>query len=277
MAFLGTTIKTLDIRDIKEHVTYPERGAFTEIFRLQKKLLDNYIGIEKLPSYPIDINTRASQDLVKDFTGRIIEELGEGFESYLIMLDMFHHGIDEEEMIPHLQNFNEEISDAIHFWLELLIYSGYEIDSLFCWQGEFADHPKEIIDLLASWMEVAGLKTEIDLAMKRLPCRWVIKDHMLEDEFLRGGRQLSNDRRDVMKQYLWDITYYLQIARNTLKNKPWKQTEMMTDLNQYEKALCNATMALFKFFYFAGFTKESIYLIYYKKNKVNQFRIKSNY
>jgi len=268
----------MDVRDIRENVKYPGASAFKDIFDLQKVLIDHYAGIEgHLPFYPVDINTRESQVLIKDFTGRIIEELGEGFESYLIMMDMFHQGIDEKEMIPHLQNFNEEISDAIHFWLELMLYSGYETEILENWLSYVMDEYVVVSDLFKSWYDFGGLVVNSEVAAKKIPCRWVIKDHMLEDEFLRGGRQLGSNRRDIMKQYLWDITYHLQIARNTLKNKPWKQTEMMTDTRQYEVAIRDTTLALFKFFYFAGFTPESLYEIYYKKNKVNQFRIKSKY
>lgn len=267
----------MDIRDVTEKVEYPGIISLVEIFKLQKILIDNYVKIESLPDYPIDINTKSSQILIKDFASRIIEELGEGFESYLTMLDMFHQGVDEEEMIPHLQNFNEEISDALHFWLELMIYSGYETEHLMKWLALYSEKTYGGYDQLDSWIKVAGLMVDQELAMKRLPCRWVVKDHMLEDEFLRGGRQLSTERKNLMKQYLWDITYHLQIVRNTLKNKPWKQTQMMTDANQYEEAMAQTCLALFKFFYFAGFTKESIYVIYYKKNKINQFRIKSKY
>lgn len=268
----------MDIRDIKEDVKYPGVSALADIFALQKVLLKQYIGIESLPEYPIDLNTKAAQTLAKDFTGRIIEELGEGFESYLIMMDMFHRGIDEEEMIPHLQNFNEEISDAIHFWLELMVYSGYEVNTMANWLTHYVE--EEYInghDLFKKWLQLGSALVQQEVHPKNLKCRWVIKDHMLDDEFLRGGRQLGSGRRDQLKIYLWDITYHLQIARNTLKNKPWKQTEMMTDFLQYEESMRKATVALFKFFYFAGFTKESLYIIYYKKNQVNQFRIKSKY
>ena len=267
----------MDIRDITGKIEYPGITAFADMFDLQKVLLNQYINIESLPDYPIDINTKSAQTLIKDFASRIIEELGEGVESYIIMMDMFHQGIDEEEMIPHLQNFNEEISDTLHFWLELMIYSGYETEHLMKWLDKYTEGTYRGYDQLDSWIKVAGLIVEQELAMKRLPCRWVVKDHMLKDEFLRGGRQLSIERKNLMKQYLWDITYSLQIARNTLKNKPWKQTQMMTDVNQYEESMVNTCLALFKFFYFAGFTKESIYVIYYKKNKVNQFRQRSKY
>jgi len=269
----------MDIRDITEEVKYPGILAFNELFKLQMNLLDKYIGIESLPSYPIDINTKQSQTLVKDFTGRIIEELGEGFESYLMMMTMFHCGADEENMIPHLQNFNEEISDAIHFWLELMIYSDFGMEKIYKWMEFYIEieYIPKSVDPLEMWLSMGEAFVEKEVAHKKTPCRWVIKDHMLKDEFLRGGRQLGNNRMDIMKQYLWDITFHLQIARNTLKNKSWKQTEMMTDFKQYEDSLRETMLALFKFFYFAGFTKESLYVIYYKKNKINQFRIKSKY
>jgi len=263
----------MDIRDIKDEVRYPGKHAFEELFNLQLILVDHYTKIESLPEYPIDINTKEGQDLIKDFAARITEEFGEGFESYLVMLDMFHQGTPEEEMIPHLQNFNEEIADAIHFWLELMIFSGFNAHTIGKWMGQSGAVPGMMEGLLAQARE----EVENETHHKRFPGRWVIKDHMLKDEFLRGGRLLGNERKAMMKQLLWDNTYWLQIARNTLKNKPWKQTGMMTDLNQYEDALANCTFSMFKFFAFCGFTAESIYTIYFKKNKVNQFRIESKY
>ena len=269
--------KKMDIRDIKEEVVYPKPYALSEIFALQKVLLESYIKIEGMPRYPIDINTKESQKLLKDFSGRIIEELGEGFESYLTMMDMFHSGIDEDQMVPFLQNFNEEIADAIHFWLELMVYSGYELSMMNQWLLGYTGTDFSKADGLATWFSLGKTLVEADQQGLQLACRMVIEDKDLNDEFLVGGRKLSNKHKDIMKIYLWDITYWLQMARNTLKNKPWKQSQMMTDGNLYEKALREATVALFKFCAFVELTPESFFLIYYKKNKVNQFRIASKY
>lgn len=277
MAFLGTILKKLDIRDFKEEVKYPGMGALAEMFNLQKVLLDEYIGIESLPQYPIDINIKKSQNLVKDFSGRIIEELGEGFESYQIMMGMFHKGIDDKELVPHLQNFNEEISDALHFWLELMIYSGFGWSTMKSWLEDEWGTSLPVSDLLEEYLKHGGFLADSETQMMKFPHRKVIKDDDLTDEFLRGGRALGSTLRKQMKEFLWDIVYHLQIARNTLKNKPWKQTEMMTDEKLYESEMKKATFALFKFLYFCGFTKESIFVIYYKKNKVNAFRIRSRY
>jgi hypothetical protein len=267
----------MDIRDITEDVKYPGIGALGDIFALQKVILDHYIGIEGLPPYPLDINIKASQSLIKDFSGRIIEEIGEGFESYQIMLNLFHSGAEDSELIPHLQNFNEEIADALHFWLELMVFSGFEWEKLKVWMelewGMELTQP----DLLNEYLKTGAYIGEMELNMMQFKKRMVIKDEDLKDEFLRGGRAISSSIFKQMKVFAWDITYHLQIARNTLKNKPWKQTQMMTDEKLYEEEIKKATFALFKFLWFCGFTKESLYVIYYKKNKVNQFRIKSKY
>lgn len=267
----------MDIRDIKEEVTYAGNHSFSEIFRLQKVLIDHYVKIEGLPPYPIDVNTKASQNIIKDFSARIIEELGEAFESYEIMTAMFHAGEPESEMVPHLQNFNEEIADALHFWLELMIFSGFEVPHLKKWLENDWQVSFTNPDLFSEYFKLGGFFVENAIPMRSIPKRMVIKDADLKDEFLRGGRVLGKITLQQMKVYLWEITYHLQMARNTLKNKPWKQSQMLTDLGQYENSLKKAAYALFTFLYFVGITKESAFHIYYKKNKVNEFRINSKY
>jgi len=263
----------MDIRDIKEVVKIPRGKELENMFYLQQDLLDHYVSIEGIPKYPFDLNSKNSQVIIKDFIARIIEELGEAFESYEIMMTMFHNGVDEKEMIPYLQNFNEEIADSIHFWLETLIVSGIEVSDL---KGfYFSDTSKGSI--LLSWFLYAEGKVNLDTNYKKFPARYVIKDLDLYDEFLRGGRKLSKEIMSIMKGYLWDITYHLQLARNTLKNKPWKQSQMMTDEGLYIIKLKDATVSLFKFLQFTGFSPASLYEVYYKKNLVNKFRIKSKY
>ena len=263
----------MDVRDINLEVIYPGTSSFRDLFTLQKNLLDRYIKIESLPEYPIDVNTKESQDLIKDFAGRIIEELGEGYESYVEMIDMMSRGLPMKELEPFLQNFNEEVADATHFWLELMIYSGFEEGHIYKWLG-LNDLDT---DLIEASLQLGEFLTHSEQMFKIFKSKQVIKDKELTNLFLMGGRNISTEIRDEFRKLLWDITYWLQLVRNTLKNKPWKQTQMMTDENQYETYMSQVFIALFKFFYFAGFTKESLFEIYYKKNKVNEFRIKSKY
>ena len=59
----------MDSRNIKEPTPQIEDGKHLEkIYDLQKELLDSYIKIEGLPSYPIDVNSKKSQIILKDFT-----------------------------------------------------------------------------------------------------------------------------------------------------------------------------------------------------------------
>lgn len=281
MASVGTISKTLDIRDIKEEVVYPELSALDVMFRLQKVLVDHYVGIEGLPEYPIDINTRNAQVLVKDFIGRIIEELGESWESMEIMMDMKDNPLNNDDrtlLIPHLQNFNEELADALHFWLELMVFINFtptEIKVKIMNQYGVSLLPK--IGVLETLFYYAKQFNDANYPDKAYPAYMVLRDADVKDLFLMGGRKIGTKRVNIMKQMLWDITFSLQIARNTLKNKPWKQSEMMTDEGLFYDKVWEATFNMFIFFDFAGLTPESLYHIYYKKNMVNQFRIKSKY
>lgn len=76
---------------------------------------------------------------------------------------------------------------------------------------------------------------------------------------------------------LWEVTYWLNIARNFLKNKPWKQSQMMTNESGYQEAIIMAFLSMMGLFFNLGLVDSDIYFLYWKKNKVNQFRIKSNY
>lgn len=261
----------MDIRDIKEEVVYPLGKGLTEMYRLQKVLLDSYIKIEGLPQYPVNVNLKVSQSLIKDFVGRVIEELGEGYESYDELMEMFSKGDSRSSMMPFLQNFNEECADALHFWLELLIYSGIEEEDIrkYC----EAEPEDDTLDLL---LRRGAQMAKAVLGKVYCPGYKVINGP-ITDEFMRGGNQLGIERDQKMCQLLWRSTYKFQIARNCLKNKPWKQTQMMTDEVTYRVKLMEGTLFMFGFFAFVGMTARSIYHIYYKKNKINEFRIRSKY
>lgn len=269
----------MDIRDITEEMAYPEGSALSVMIELQKELIDHYVSIEGLPNYPVDINTKSSQVLIKDFVGRIIEELGEAWESYEIMMAMDKS--KPELIIPHLQNYNEEVADALHFWLELLIFTGINTSdfSTFLKQKSsdlaVVNPNRDLLRLLMGYadQEIGIIDTpSITVSSYVLPA-----GKGGNNLFLMGGRNLGKTDRDIQKMLLWDITFHLQIARNTLKNKPWKQTGMMTDETLYKTEIMRASFALFKFMAFAEFTPESIFYIYFKKNRVNKFRIASKY
>ena len=76
---------------------------------------------------------------------------------------------------------------------------------------------------------------------------------------------------------IWDIVYHLGLACNCLKNKPWKQTQLLTDRKKFETHLERAWHTFISIFGSIGFDDKDIYLFYAKKRMVNQFRIRSKY
>lgn len=248
----------MDCRDVKE-VKYPENGNLMQgMIDLQKGLLDHYTGIEKLPMYPVDINIKENQVLLKDFSARVVEELGEAFESYEKAMASIKSSPDSTK--SHVINFNEELADVLHFLLELMIYSDLEIKSELHVFVRIQDvNTKTVEQIMANDMSVPYYENQYP------------------DQLTSGGWAFSREISDIQKQLMWDVTYQLQLARNCLKSKPWKQTEMLVDEKRYKEHLMASWVNLFKLFSFWGMDCDDVYTIYYKKNQVNLFRINSKY
>jgi hypothetical protein len=302
----------MDSRDIIEEPIKVVGGKYLEcMYSLQKELLEQYIKVEGLPQYPIDVNTKKSQIILKDFVGRVIEELAEGYEALILVSKLteknklWKSDYEEEEYtqcLNHLQNAGEEMADAMHFMLELLIYSNIQA--------------KDIEDYLDNWLKdkvsfgvtktLPTLAKAMQVGLSILyndPCNMVSepkamnKTYLLEefesmDEDSEDPR-LVNKRIDTRfhqcgkfynkltyssyKYMMWDVTYHLNIARNFLKNKPWKQSQMMTNEGAYQEEIVKAFILMMGLFLAMGISPENLYFLYFKKNRVNDFRIKSKY
>lgn len=213
----------MDSRDFVKEVEaldLPDK-LWDDIVRRQTILMEQYKLIEQWHvSWPLDLNSKESQLLIKDMLARTVEELAEGFESFLL---------------GNMDNTFEELADALHFLTEAFILSGIKF-------GEWYDP---------------------------------ILKNVSNSSFFALGSMVN--RNDTVANYLWDVTYECNIARNALRNKPWKQTQMLYNKIEFENHLCNAVASLFRTFNLFGFTPEAIWREYVKKNKVNLFRINSKY
>lgn len=276
----------MDSRDIKENPPFIEDGThLTKIFQLQKELLDGYIKIEDLPKYPINIHIKANQLLIKDFSSRIVEELAEAHESYKEMISLQDNG-RVDEMIPFLQNFNEEIADAIHFFIELLIYINIEADDIMAYY-ENVLKGRNMVD--AFFFRANQLKTiftyarqcNVDdpeiWAINKLPAYQIKVGDNNDSLLLSGGSKLSPALDLSLDILFWRISYHLNIARNFLKNKPWKQTQMLADIPRFQNQIMEAWLAFMKMIDYIGIDQDAFYTLYFKKNRVNKFRQESNY
>lgn len=301
----------MDSRDIKETPVFPADGKYLEsIYSMQEELLDDYIKIEGLPQYPINVNTKKSQIILKDFTSRIIEELAESYES-LVLIDSLSKEnrlwfpITDSNLkqfvqcLNHLQNASEEISDAMHFMMELLIYTNIRAEDINSYIDKWVDknigtgvlnvmNTNNIIDKAMVLGNILLLRDNqmTDIDEKNIVDLFKKYNDLLEDgvsipkydeQLLKCGSLYNTLLYEDYKKLLWDITYHLNISRNFLKNKPWKQSQMMTNEVAYQEEIVKSFILFMGTICKMGIDCDNLYYIYFKKNKVNKFRIKSKY
>lgn len=286
----------MDARDIKEIPPVVEDGRYLEaIYSLQKELIDHYVGIEGLPQYPLDVNTKKNQLLIKDFVGRVIEELAEGYESFKLVGEIteknqlwFNGDYNNEyvQMLNHLQNANEEQADALHFMVELLIFANIQPEDIDSYCNKiYDDLNQHTLTLTTNTLHKAGMigysmlkvdnGSEVTTPVLNLLS---LLDSDKDTSLIKGGSLYSSSSYLEMKSNMWDVVYHLNIARNYLKNKPWKQSQMMTNESAFQEELVKAFIKLIGYFYTLGLNDlEDIYTLYFKKQRVNKFRIHSNY
>lgn len=291
---------TMNSYDVKEEPKNLSEGFLEEIYSLQKQLLEGYIGIENLPPYPVNVNTKASQTLLKDFTGRVIEELSEGYESFVEISEMFEErgymvSTDKEvnrkfsdKVEPYLQNANEENADALHFMVELLIYAGIEAEDINSKVDEYDEELGDVPDTLVKCFSLGRdwmLSDKIGIIYIGESHTWPLLNGPGDEAKLIHGKSLViggskydwTNYRIYYPVAIWAVTHHLNIARNFLKNKPWKQSQVMTQEAKYREYLIKAFILLCGYFDLLGMEAKDAYYLYFKKNRINLFRQKSKY
>lgn len=187
-----------------------------EMYNKQLGVAKKYKDIERMPDWPFSIDSRVGQVWGKDFLYRILEEIQESQQSILepetsVLID----GKDIHR--------SEELADALHFYLELLII-------------------------------------------------WGIKPIFLENAY----KEYKYEEKSLLEAYNYGA-YRIGMVGDCLKNKPWKQDMIRTDMNKLRERLKLLFFAILDLFRVNGNTDEDIWDLYTKKNKVNLFRQGSNY
>lgn len=145
---------------------------------------------------------------------------------------------------PDLEDHvHEEVADALHFLTELTILSGVSHQEVY--NGILDEQVVQGEDYLGTLFTKLGM--------------------------LRGPAKYGVDV--AMNKTVTS----LGLMCNTLKNKPWKNTHMITDENLFKSHLYDAWANFFVMCIAYGITAERLDDLYFRKNQVNQFRQKSNY
>lgn len=197
-----------------------------DIFDRQFILTVKYKEIERQNGFyvpeelPVVIDDRHAQLFIKGHVWRVTEELCEAWEAY-------QDALTTGDYVHYL----EEMSDALHFYVELLIFVGIGCD------------------------ELGSL-----------------------EEIIKGSGLLKGKPDGSLPFFVvMEPVYFMGLAMNCLKNKPWKQSQMLTDQGKMRGYLKKGFKSLIEAFYLSGMGADDIWKIYVQKNSVNQFRIRSSY
>lgn len=278
----------MDVRNIREEVpNIKETEVLPQMYTLGLEQLNGYRQIELLPEYPLDINNPKSQVILKDFIGRVIEELTEGFESTNEVFDLCSKNgwnmemLNEEEhqsILNSLANANEEQADALGFFFTLLAYSNILPEDILSY-----NKAKDLFEVMA--IGVKELVIKYSDYHNLLKFDIIRKEDFYEDEgkwehinsYTPGFHQMNELSHEAEKLYLWEVIYELNKARNFLKCRPWKQTQVMTKEIDFQESLVKAFYLYMGFLAMNGFTPLGLFGLFFKKQRLNRWRQQTNY
>lgn len=219
------------------------------IFRRQKELLIKYHDIElrsglmQTEDCPVNLDDKRGQARIKDYCWRVTEELGEALDAKM------------QDDLPH---FKEELIDGLHFLTELSILSGIGVNNIIkngvdYWEEREGNNWASG----ALWDSVVGKAYDDKLKGLILLAGYLYDDFYLEER-------------------ISSFIMHIGMTCNCLKNKPWKQSNMITDKEAFYKSL-GATWISYISILMITMDAEEICDTYLRKSQVNKFRQRSNY
>ena len=258
----------MNIQDIKtEEIKVPEqqKDIMPQILLAQRDLMVKYQEIEGMPDWPIPFQDKQSQRWIKDFLWRITEEISEAMEA-LYSMDVF----GEEKLIhQHITHFFEEISDAIHFAVELLIL----IDTSITRAGATAD---VLVHTSISQDTPADCASLGNAFLCKEDTLFFDVDGEMRSPGRVGRKCLDAEAEKILNMCAW-IQYKLGLCGNVLKNKLWKQTAVVSDRSVFDNKLQNVFQLIFQMLFRCKLEPNDIYLLYVSKKLVNQWRQDTKY
>lgn len=139
-----------------------------------------------------------------------------------------------------LEHFYEELVDALHFFVEQQILAGI--------------NPEDYS---------GGCIVSAD-------------EDLLEYHF-KQCKEIQEDDPQTINELCYQFIEYIGCAMNTLKNKPWKQSHMLTDIPMFLQWMYKAFRSYIVLMKYLGLSAEDVYNLYFRKAAVNSFRQNSAY
>ena len=188
----------------------------------------------------------------------------------------------------YLHNKYKTIEEANDIGLAIIKDRPFDINDKF-WQYVIKDFCWRVVEELAECTE----------ALNKASRARFDKNHLLHDVEMSHAIEEAIDALHfytellIMLEIRWEmvmnfgsspsisqiilIVDQMGLACNCLKNKPWKQTHIITDEDRFFNHLMKGYVLLFDYLGSFDLTFKEIYIFYMKKSEVNKFRIRSQY
>ena len=233
----------VNVSDVKiDEIPTPtkEKGMLELMFERQHGLAIKYLPIEK------ENGLLQTEDFPVMLDSRKGQARLKDF-AWRTMEELFEATDALVQHPDNVEHFLEEMIDSLHFFLELNLLAGIGPKEI----KEYYNIPDgvdmfEYLETVANTVETFG-KEEIK----------TISDPLLI--YVTIGQCIGN-------------------AMNRLKNKPWKQTHMVTDKAAFHDCIMPVWLGYFRILgHKHGLSAKDIFTLYFKKSEVNKFRIRSGY
>ena len=245
-----------------------------QLLRMQEALMREYTAFGH--KMDMDFSSKADQLFVKSMCYEIITELGEFLDNVEPLLERFNPTCcgrfqtgDREAQtnnIALMAMANEELADAFHFVLEVIILTkanGIEINTLesLMDKAKLTLSNSHAIDNPAYMSKYSLLSPEYFIGL---------------DECVYGGAN-SNYMFKLRNLSVATTSFSrtLTCMSNMLKNKSWRVNAPETDLSAMKEKVYEMLDKFFIICNIYGITAESLYKAYYLKNRINIIRVKS--
>ena len=264
--------------------------SLEHIFRLQEGLMQGYLEVEDdFPKWPLDLRQKKSHHFIRDLMGRITEELVEAADKYeeLSKAILSNQSLKPGELSEILAACNEEMADALHFFIELLIFVTIDENSIKAYYRKCLEEnliPESIYDdsnLLGTVLSYAiYCNNKMGLNLRGMNAKSIAPEthHFEDSNCTKGFRNFHPAYLNNLVQINWFLIRKLYIAQNkNLKNKPWKKQESEVNIGIFQLDLMEAFLAFMQLLVYLGLDEMAVYEIYAKKNLINTERQKNNY
>lgn len=255
------------------------------IFDYQGRLMKIYASKNAIPKLPIDINNREHQRFIKYTIGDIIEELVEADSAYdPVKFSMCQDNLMElrGKLNEHFINYSDELADAMHFFVELLISVGIDNDEMLDYFGVKAKE-ENIEAILTQDAMTTSLRYARHLLIRDTPIMQLKQrsmralNKMQYEQLHVGGYFLNPELIAFFYEFNWEITKNLKSAAHLLKKKAWRESDIKTELRPFYEFIMKAWIFFMCLYDLAGMDEKSIYTRYENKNIINQQRAQSSY